>query len=390
VLQFKYQMKTELLIAQGNTCREQRKPKEALSFYAQAFVDDADHANAFNNYGNVLREMGHPKRAIPFLQHALALEPTHSVAAFNLAVAYLLSGDYQNGWRSYESRWNYEHLAHTLPTFSQPRWTGQDLKDKVVLVVGEQGLGDNIQFARFLYSLRSNGATVILQVPDALVSLFGSGDVISQTVGWSQPLPAQFDYWVPIMSLPGVFNITLENFPKVLSYISAPAAKAQHWKQFLGIKDRIRIGFSWSGRRDSWINQHKALPFDCMFDLIARNPQYQWINLQADATVQESVLLEQLGVSIYPGAIQDFSDTAGLLANLDLVISVDTAVAHLAGSMGVPLWMPLNKYAVDWRWLLDRDDSPWYQTAVLYRQSEFDKWDLVIDRIHKHLTLLKI
>lgn len=383
-------METELLIAKGNTCREENKPSEALSYYAQAFVQDADNVNAWNNYGNVMREMGQPRRAIPFLQHALAIDPNHSVAAFNLAVSYLLAGDYAKGWQAYESRWNYEHLADTLPAFEQPRWTGQDLTGKTILVTGEQGLGDNIQFSRFLYALKSNGATVILAVPDGLVSLFGSGDVISQTIGWSQEIPSEFDYWVPIMSLPGIFNITLENFPKTLSYITPSSAKSQHWKKILGIKDRIRVGFSWSGRRDSYINRHKSVPFDKIFDLIARNPQYQWINLQVDATMEESVLLEQLGVDLFPNTVQDFSDTAGLMANLDLVISVDTAVAHLAGSMGTPLWIPLNKYAVDWRWLLDRDDSPWYPTAVLYRQMEFGDWDSVMDRIHKHLTLLKI
>jgi tetratricopeptide (TPR) repeat protein len=165
-------MDTNTLIAQGNDLRAQHRPLEALKCYAQAFVDDPDSSAAWNNYGNVMRECGQPQRAIPFLQHAIILEPTSATAQFNLAVALLQMGNYEHGWRQYETRWNYEHLAGQLPKYTQPRWTGQDLKDKTILVEGEQGHGDNIQFVRFIYNLHTMGAKIKLKVTDSLIPLF--------------------------------------------------------------------------------------------------------------------------------------------------------------------------------------------------------------------------
>ena len=161
-------MDTELLIAQGNTAREENNPELALKYYAQAMTEDRNSASAFNNYGNVLRECGDPKGAVPFLQRSIQLAPAHPTAQFNLAVAYLLAGDYARGWPQYETRWNYEHLAGALPNYTQPRWTGQDIKDKTVLVVGEQGHGDNIQFVRFIGDIIERGARVILTLNPSL------------------------------------------------------------------------------------------------------------------------------------------------------------------------------------------------------------------------------
>ena len=147
-------MDTELLIAQGNTHREQHQPELALACYAQAFVQQPESASAFNNYGNVMREMGFPDRAQPFLEHAIRLDPTNETSKFNLAVCYLLMGNYQQGWPAYEDRWNFEHLKGALPDLPQPRWTGQSLVGKTILVIGEQGLGDTVQFLRFTTNLR--------------------------------------------------------------------------------------------------------------------------------------------------------------------------------------------------------------------------------------------
>ena len=377
------------LIDQGNQYRSQHQPEQALACYAQAFVADPQAAAAWNNYGNVTREIGHPRRAIPFLEMARELDPSNITAHFNLAVAYLLMGDYARGWPQYEWRWQYEHLAGTLPTWSQPRWQGQDLTGKTVLVVGEQGHGDNIQFVRFCYNLHVMGARVLLQVTDGLIPLFAVSDVIQWVGGYDQQ-PPEFDYWIPIMSLPGVLGITLENLPLPISYINANDDAIKHWQQELGAKTRLRIGLSWSGRRDSWLNQHKSVPFPVVLSMVKNNPQYEWINLQVDATEDECMALADAGVRQFPGAISSFSDTAALMMNLDVVVGVDTAVSHLSGALGRPTWIMLNAFATDWRWLLDRDSSPWYSSARLFRQPTRGDWQSVTAKIGKFLSWFKV
>jgi hypothetical protein len=382
-------VETELLIAHGNTAREQYQPEQALAYYAQALTQDRHHAGAFNNYGNVLRECGEPEAGIPFLQRAIQLDPKNVTAQFNLGVAYLLAGDYARGWPAYEVRWQYEHLAGTLPNFSQPRWTWQDLKDKTILVCQEQGLGDTIQFIRFLFPLHAAGAKVILQTNSNLAPLFEQSPIISKIIDVADT-PTDFDYWIPMMSIPGVIGVTLENLSSQLAYLGARADLAQQWQETLGPKNRLRVGFCWTGRPDSWINQHKAMPFETMCDLIRRNPNYEWVNLQVECGDETADALETLGVKKYSGAIRNFADTAALVHHMDVVISVDTAIAHLAGAMARPTWIPLNWYGTDWRWLLSRDSSPWYPSATLFRQPTMGDWSSVIDKIHKYLSWYKV
>ena len=377
------------LIEQGNVHRSNREPEKALQCYAMAFVADPESAAAFNNYGNVMREMGFPKRAIPFLKYAEELDPKNITARFNQAIAYLLAGDYARGWPAYETRWDYEHLAGTEPKFSQPRWRGKDLKNKTILVVGEQGHGDNIQFVRFLWNLHLHGATIKLQVTDGLIPLMSNSNIIS-TVGRYTDDLGDFDYWVPIMSIPGILNITLENLPSVQSYLNAEPTKVKEWSIILGPKKRMRVGIAWSGRPDSWLNQHKAVPFPVVMEMIQSHPEYEWINLQADASPEQEAELQAAGVTMFPGSIHSFADTAALMMHLDVVVGVDTAVSHLAGALGRPTWIMLNKYATDWRWLVDRDSSPWYSTVRLFRQPAFDDWASVTAKVTQYLSWFKV
>jgi hypothetical protein len=382
-------METDFLISQGNQHRADRQYGEALQCYALAFAKDMDSAAAFNNYGNVMREIGHPQRAIPFLQHAILLDPNNVTARFNLAVALLLMGDYTNGWPAYESRWQYEHLAGTEPKHQQPRWRGEDLKDKTILVVGEQGHGDNIQFCRFLYNLHVAGAKIKLQVTDGLIPLLQSSDVIQQLGTYTDDM-GEFDYWIPIMSIPGILGVTLENLPRPVNYLNVDQGRQQEWLQILGPKTRMRVGFCWSGRRDSWLNQHKSVPFSVMLDMIKSNPQYEWINLQVDADPEEEAALLEAGVQAYPGSVKSFVDTAALIMAMDVVIGVDTAVSHLSGSLGRPTWIMLQKFSTDWRWLLNQDSSPWYSTARLFRQENFDDWTAVTKKVSQYLGWFKV
>lgn len=378
----------EQLIDQGNTFRSQHQPIKALECYAQAFVANPDAFSAWNNYGNVMRECGQPARGIPFLQHALAIDPNNVTAQFNLAVCYLMSGDYARGWPAYECRWNYEHLAGTLPQYSQPRWTGQDLKNKIILVQGEQGHGDNIQFVRFLWNLHIQGAKIKLKVTDALIPLIGNSDIV-QVMGYNDD-PGEFDYWIPIMSIPTVIGVTLDNLAKQVSYLTVSQDLQQQWLQRLGKKTKMRVGFSWSGRRDSWLNQHKSVPFPVILEMIKSNPQYEWINLQVDATPEEEAALEAAGVKRYPGTIQNFRDTAALIMAMDVVVTVDTAIAHLSGALGRPTWIMLNWFAHCWRWLTNRDDSPWYSTVRLFRQPAIGDWASVTKKVSQFLSWMKV
>ena len=232
------------------------------------------------------------------------------------------------------------------------------------------------------------GAQVVLVVDAGLVSLFGSSPGL-QILAFNQELP-NFDYWIPIMSLPGLLGITVETLKSPLTYLTINSAALPAWQQRLGPRRRLRVGVSWSGRKDTWIHQHKSVPFGQIVNMIQACPQYQWVNLQIDCDAAESQVLENLGVSTYPGTISCMADSAALISCLDVVISVDTAVSHLAAALGRPTWILLNQYGQDWRWLLNRADTPWYPTARLFRQPTMGNWGPAITQIIRHLDLFKI
>ena len=383
---------TEQFIAQGNTYREQHQPELALQQYATAMAADRGSSGAFNNYGNVLREIGDPVGAVPFLQRAIQLDPANVTHHFNLAVAYLLSGDYVRGWPAYEARHNFEHLRGTIPNYAWPVWNGEDLKGKTIFIRGEQGHGDIIQFVRFIQNLKNIGGTVTVQVTNGLIPLIQSSEIGRgvRVIGYAENPGDAFDYWLPIMSLPGKLNVRVDNLPTVIQYLNPDPALVADWRRNLGVKNRLRVGFAWSGRRDSWINQHKAMPFATMLSLIQSHADYEWYNLQTDCTAEEEKELVSAGVRCFPGGVNTFADTAALVANLDVVVSVDTATAHLAAALGKPTWIMLNNYAPCWRWLLNRDDTPWYATARLFRQPVMGDWATVVEKIKLHLKLFKI
>jgi ADP-heptose:LPS heptosyltransferase len=376
------------LVDTGITFRERTEPEQALACFGQSFILEPDSAAAFNNYGNTLREMGHPLRAIPFLQHACLLDPSMSTAQFNLSVAILLSGNLSWGMKQYESRWGFEHLQGLLPAFEQPKWYGENLTDKTILIIGEQGHGDVLHFSRFVADLKKyNPKKICFHTGADMIELFQSSQYFAdiEISNYPDKLP-EFDTWSMLMSLPIGLRTEYNTLNSPTQYIEAPARSVAEWKQRLGAKTQKRIGIGWSGRRDTWINRHKAVKFECIAQLISQNPNYEWINLQADATQDENAILTSLGVAQYPNTIRDWSDTAGLVANLDLVIGVDTSISHLAGAMGKQLWVMLPQYALDWRWLLDRGDSPWYPSAKLFRQPVRGDWNSVINKITHFLS----
>jgi ADP-heptose:LPS heptosyltransferase len=301
-------------------------------------------------------------------------------------------GNYEQGWRLYESRWRYEHLEGTKPRLPNPEWQGEDLRGKTILVIGEQGLGDQIQFLRFCGNLQDMGAKIRLHVsPGIKPLLINTPPAILEVTCNVEDEIGAFDYWVAMMSLPRLLNMKLENVQHYLQYVQPDPERVKVWAERLGIpKNRMRIGVAWSGRKDSWINQHKSMPAETMAELVRKFPEHQWVSLQVDASDEDAAVIKAAGVECYPGTITDFADTAALMHHLDLVISVDTAAAHLAGAMGRPVWIPLNSYGACWRWMQNRDDSPWYTTARLFRQEKYGDWSVPMNKIAKFLGWFKI
>jgi tetratricopeptide (TPR) repeat protein len=381
-------MTPDELVHIGNNYRNSTEPAKALECYAQAFIAQPENIHAWNNYGNVLREMGEPKRAIPFLQHAIALDETYVTAQFNLSVAYLLAGDLLNGFKQYEWRWQYEHLAGTLPQLDKPMWEGQDLRDKKILVLWEQGLGDTIQFVRFFKDLHNLGAKVLFHTHIGMCELFYKNPYVYEVSDKRDDLIG-YDYYITTMSLARVLNITLDNLDDS-PYIVAQKEFIEPWRERLGPKTKMRVGVCWSGRKDSWINQHKGMHVSAILQLINARPEIEWVNLLADANDEEAEYIFNSSMRVFPSSIRHWGDTAGLLHHLDLVISVDTAIAHLAGAMGKPLWIPLNNFAVDWRYLLDTSLHPWYNSARIFRQPKIGDWDSVLQGMHLFLDKVKI
>lgn len=382
-------MNVNELIEQGNQFRAERRPQQALDCYIQAIGLDRNNSAAWNNYGNVAREMGDPDTGIAFLKKAIKLNPTMETAQFNLAVAYLLAGDYENGWQQYEKRWDYEHLKGLLPKFPQPRWTGQDLKDKTIFVMCEQGHGDTIQFVRFCQDLKDRGAHVIFHSEEKIAAMLKNHPMIDELTGPTDQLPS-FDYWTPVMSIPGVLGITLDQLKSQLKYITPPRDLVQKWQERLGAKRKMRVGLCWSGRRDTWIHQHKSVPFEVIREFVRNHPQYDWISFQLDATSEELSVLTELGVRIFNDEIATFADTAALMENMDVVVGVDTAATHLAGAIGRPAWLLLNQFGQDWRWLLERGDSPWYQSVRIFRQPQMDDWETPLRTVSKFLDMFRV
>lgn len=330
--------------------------QEALWCYAQAFVLYPNLGLAYCNYGNILREMGYPKRAYKFLEMAIELEPDERIPPFNLALAHLAAGDLENGWELFEARWRFKHHEHLLLQHDKPQWEGESLKGKTLIVHCEEGDGDNIQFIRFIKPLEELGGNVIVQTEPQLKTLF-TASLSNVVLDTTESVP-EHDYWTHILSLPRLLNVTYDNLPSIGKYLSP--SRQPKWKKLLGEGTKKRIGFCWKGRT-------KHIPFEVIREFIRLHPMYEWICLQSTATQEE---INELGVKNYFDNITDWNDTAGLIKHLDCVVSIDTGLAHLAGSMNIPTYLLLDKYKTCWRWLYNRNDSPWYPSMTLVRQNE--------------------
>jgi Tetratricopeptide repeat/Glycosyltransferase family 9 (heptosyltransferase) len=372
----------ELFNNKGNALKYLARFDEALANYDRAIVLRPDYAEARSNRGNCLDEMGRYAEALACYNDALALQPGHADTHWNIAVNRLRAGDLKTGWVENEWRWKIKSLQVKHRHFGQPLWIGAEPIDgKVLLLHNEQGLGDAIQFCRYVPLLAARGARIVLEIDGPLKELVSGLDGVSHSVVKGEALP-DFDFHCPLTSLPLAFDTTLDTIPSTVPYISAGAPVADCGARLS--QNLPRIGLVWSGNPIHNNDRNRSMPLESLLPLL--DVKAQFVSLQKDVRrSDEAVLRERSDILNLGAELRSFADTAALIGQLDLVISVDTSVAHLAGALGRPVWI-LLPYVPDWRWLLDRDDSPWYPTARLFRQSQTREWHSVVDRMQRALT----
>jgi Tfp pilus assembly protein PilF len=342
-----------------------------------------DYVQAHHNRGAVLQDQRRLDEAIAAYDKALAFMPGYAEAYANQSYCYLQKGQFEQGWRLHEWRKRLETPVGNR-SFAQPLWLGgEDISNKTVFVHSEQGLGDTIQFCRYAKVLKARGASVVMSVQEPLYRLLQHMESGVQIIGDAQ-VPAAFDLHCPLLSLPLTLGTRLETVPSEQRYIFADTQLREAWQARLPPPTKPRIGLVWSGSSKHKNDSLRSIDLSALVPLLS--PAAHWISLQNEPRPGDAVVLEELRqVVSYGDALKDFADTAAVIDLLDLVITVDTSVAHLAGAMGRPVWilLPFNS---DWRWLLDRDDSPWYPSARLFRQQQFGSWASVFTSLHAALA----
>jgi Flp pilus assembly protein TadD len=347
--------------------------------YREALATGADPVGTNSNLSVLLRETRRVAEAESHARAALAISPAFPAAHINLALALLLSGRWTEAWPHYEARWLTGDLEDDRREFRQPQWTGeQPIEGRTLLLHAEQGLGDTLQFCRYAPLVAARGAHVVLELQPQLVRLLSRLPGIESVVTKGDPLPP-FDLHCPLMSLPMAFGTTPETIPTPYPYLAAEHAAMSMWRQRLASLPGCRVGLVWAGSSRTWlphaaaIDRRRSMRLAHMAPL-ADIPGCSFVSLQLGRPAAQLASPPRgLVVHEFADDLHDFAETAALVANLDLVISVDTAVAHLAAALGRPVWL-LNRFDTCWRWLLDRDDSPWYLSLRQFRQASSGDW----------------
>ena len=356
---------------------------EAVGSYDRALALDPLYAEAANNRGNALWDLGYedPEQrmtALDSYELAIALKPDYEEAYWNKALALLQTGDYAQGWALHEWRWKRRAFAPIFRNFDCPLWLGQEsLQNKTILLHGEQGLGDSIQFCRYAALVQQLGAHVVLEVDASLVGLLGSLRGPEQVIARGTGLPTA-DFHCPLLSLPLAFQTALDNVPASGGYLRPDPERLVKWDWRLGPKRTPRIGLVWSGDPTHRNDHKRSLPLKTLLAYLPNG--YEYISLQKDVRESDRAdLAARPDIRDMGQALTDFSETAAACAQMDLLITVDTSFAHLSAALGKPTWILLAAPS-DWRWLLDREDSPWYNSARLFRQQTPGDWHTALTR----------
>ena len=376
--------RAEVHYNRGNVLHALKRFDDALQSYDRALELRPDYADALANRGVTLQDLQRFDEALTHYQRAQAVRPDFADAHYNEALCRLLTGDLGRGFEKHEWRWETEQHRGFRRDFAQPLWTGSDdIAGKTILLHAEQGFGDTIQFCRYAPQVAARGVRVVLEVQESLCGLMATLPGIAQVIGRGETLP-DFDLHCPMLSLPKAFATELATIPGATPYLHAAAEGIAHWNERLGVKDRPRIGLAWSGRPTHKNDHNRSIALAAFLEILA-GVNATAVSVQRDVRGADADILRQRSDIIHCGEeLKDFADTAALIGNLDLVVAVDTSVAHLAGALGKPIWV-LLPFVPDWRWLLNREDSPWYPTARLFRQDESRRWDGVIGRVNAAL-----
>jgi tetratricopeptide (TPR) repeat protein len=357
----------------------------AKTNYEQALRINPQHADAHNNLGNVLREQGKFDEALACYEQAIAINPNLAHARKNRGMAWLRLGDYQRGWPEYQWRWQ---CADSPPRdFSQPQWNGSPLAGRTILIHAEQGLGDTLQFVRFLPQVQARGGRVVLECQPALVKLLSQCRGVDAIVPRGESLP-QFDVHCPLLSLPTALGVTLENLSSQVPYLFVDEARRERLRVRLAAIEGFKVGINWQGNPQFRADRFRSMPLT-HFEPLAKVQGVRLVSLQrGPGEDQLPAIAGRFEVVELPAAnepAETFADDAALVANLDLVVTSDTSVAHLAGALGVPVWVVIP-FSPDWRWMLGRHDSPWYPTMRLFRPERIAGWDEMFSTIAAELT----
>jgi tetratricopeptide (TPR) repeat protein len=355
---------------------------EAIVSYDKAIEINPNYAEAFSNRGLTLSEFNRLDEAIANYDKAIEINPTYVQAYYNKSLDLLRCGDFNNGLNLYEFRWKVKELELRNRSFTQPLWLGnENIKDKTILLHAEQGLGDIIQFCRYAKLVKELGAKVLLEVPKTLMSLLNGLEGVDQLIESGNQLP-DFDYHCPLMSLPLAFKTDLATIPNTSPYLAAANNKHEKWAQKLGVKSKLLVGLVWSGNPRQKNDHNRSLTLQQLLPYLS--DQFEFVSLQKEVRKIDRKVLADSHIRHYEDELSDFTDTAVLCESMDLVISVCTSVAHLAGAIGKTTWV-LLPYSPDWRWLLDIENSPWYPSIKIYRQPSRGDWDSVIQRVSQDL-----
>jgi tetratricopeptide (TPR) repeat protein len=359
--------------------------EEALGYFDRAIALRPQFALAFNHRGTSLSELRRFDEALASFASATTIQPDYADAHWNRALLQLLIGDFAGGWAAREWGRKSKAVGFVDRQFSKPMWLGEEpIAGKTILLHSDEGLGDTIQFSRYATMVAQRGARVILEVQDFVQPLLSGIEGISLCLPKTIEALPEFDLHCPLSSLPLAFETRLETIPSAPAYLPAPSAeRAQPWQARLGAHDKLRVGLVWSGNPAHGNDRNRSMSLRALSSILDVDARF--ISLQKDVRPDDQAsLLERTDIVDLTGQLSDFAETAALISCLDLVITVDTSVAHLAGALGRSTWI-LLPYAPDYRWLLDRDDSPWYPTVRLFRQDERRDYASVLARVRVEL-----